>query len=223
MKKTKEIKNVYLCLVFFYLMLIKLYTENPNPKQIASIVSVLQSGGVIVYPTDTVYGIGCDIHNHKAVERIARIKGIKPETADFSFICRDLSHLSEYARQVPNSVFKLMKRNLPGPFTFILNASSKVPKLLESKKKTVGIRIPNNKIVDAIVEQLGNPLLTTSVHFDYDMIEYSTDPELIHEKYADMVDLVIDGGYGGIEFSTIVNCTGEEPEITRQGLGILEN
>ena len=203
-------------------MLTKLYSENTNIRQIASIVDILHGGGVIVYPTDTVYGIGCDIHNQKAVERIARIKGIKPENADFSFICRDLSHLSEYARQVPNSVFKLMKRNLPGPFTFILNASNKVPKMLESKKKTVGIRIPDNKIVFAIVEQLGNPLLTTSVHFDNDMIEYSTDPELIHEKYASMVDMVVDGGYGGTEFSTVVNCTGDEPEIIRQGLGTLE-
>jgi len=204
------------------LMLIKIYSENPNPKQIEVIAGVLREGGVIIYPTDTVYGIGCDIHNQKAVERIARIKGIKPEKAEFSFICRDLSHLSEYARQVPNSVFKLMKRNLPGPFTFILNASHKVPKLLESKKKTVGIRIPANDIVAAIVEQLGNPLLTTSVHFDVEMIEYATDPELIHEKYADMVDMVVDGGYGGIEFSTVVDCTGDEPEIIREGLGMLE-
>jgi len=203
-------------------MLIKIYSENPNPKQIEAIADVLREGGVIVYPTDTVYGIGCDIHNQKAVERIARIKGIKPEKAEFSFICRDLSHLSEYARQVPNSVFKLMKRNLPGPFTFILNASNKVPKLLESKKKTVGIRIPANDISAAIVEQLGYPLLTTSVHFDVEMIEYATDPELIHEKYAEMVDLVIDGGYGGVEFSTVVDCTGDEPEIVRQGLGVLE-
>jgi len=204
-------------------MLIRLYSENPNPKQIESIASVLREGGVIIYPTDTVYGIGCDIHNQKAVERIARIKGIKAEKADFSFICRDLSHLSEYARQVPNSVFKLMKRNLPGPFTFILNASHKVPKILETKKKTVGIRIPDNDIVAAIVEQLGNPLLTTSVHFDNEMIEYATDPELIHEKYAELVDIVIDGGYGGIDFSTVVDCTGDEPEIIRQGLGILEH
>lgn len=203
-------------------MLTKLYTENPNPKQITSIVNVLLDGGVIIYPTDTVYGIGCDIHHHKAVERIARIKGVKPEKADFSFICRDLSHLSEYARQVPNPVFKLMKHYLPGPFTFILNASNKVPKMLENKRKTVGIRIPDNAIVLAIVELLGNPLLSTSVHFDDEMIEYSTDPELIHEKYADMVDLVVDGGYGGTEFSTIVDCTGDEPEIVRQGLGVLE-
>jgi len=203
-------------------MLIKLYSENPNPKQIDAIVTLLQEGGVIIYPTDTVYGIGCDIHNQKAVERIARIKGIKPEKAEFSFICRDLSNLSVYARQVSNPVFKLMKRNLPGPFTFILNASSRVPKILETKKKTVGIRIPANDIVAAIVEQLGNPLLTTSVHFDDEMIEYATDPELIHEKYAEVVDLVIDGGYGGIEFSTVVDCTGDEPEIIRQGLGILE-
>ena len=204
-------------------MLIKLYPENPNPKQVESIIKVLLGGGVIIYPTDTVYGIGCDIHNHKAVERIARIKGVKPETANFSFICRDMSHVSEYARQVPNAVFKLMKRNLPGPFTFILNATNKVPKILETKKKTVGIRIPDNAIVATIVEELCNPLLTTSIHFEDDMIEYSTDPELIHEKYADLVDIVIDGGYGGIEFSTIVNCTQNEPEIIRQGLGILVN
>lgn len=203
-------------------MLTKLYPENPNPKQIEAIVKVLRDGGVIIYPTDTVYGIGCDIHNHKAVERIARLKGIKPEKADFSFICRDLSHLSEYARQVPNPIFKLMKRNLPGPFTFILNASSKVPKMLENKKKTVGIRIPDHAIVAAIVEYLGNPLLSTSVHFDENMIEYATDPELIHEKYEDVVDLVVDGGYGGTEFSTIVDCTNDEPEIIRQGLGQLE-
>jgi tRNA threonylcarbamoyl adenosine modification protein (Sua5/YciO/YrdC/YwlC family) len=203
-------------------MLTKLYSENPNPKQIEAIVKVLREGGVIIYPTDTVYGIGCDIHNHKAVERIARIKGIKPEKADFSFICRDLSHLSEYARQVPNTVFKLMKRNLPGPFTFILNASSKVPKILENKKKTIGIRIPDNSIVQAIVECLGNPLLSTSVHKDDEMIENSTDPELIFEKYDGTVNLVVDGGTGGSEYSTIVDCTGDEPEIVRQGLGILE-
>ncbi len=203
-------------------MLTKLYPENPNPKQIESIVKVLREGGVIIYPTDTVYGIGCDIYDHKAVERIARLKGLKPEKADFSFICRDLSHLSEYARQVPNPVFKLMKRSFPGPFTFILNASSKVPKMLENKKKTVGIRIPNNAIVLAIVEYLGNPLLSTSVQFDDEMIEYATYPELIHEKYENMVDLVVDGGYGGAQFSTIVNCTSDEPEIIRQGLGILE-
>ena len=207
----------------FEVMLMKLYSENPNPKHIEQIVNVLQGGGVIIYPTDTVYGIGCDIHNHKAVERISRIKGEKPDATKFSFICRDLSHLSEYARQVPNSIFKLMKRNLPGPYTFILNASSKVPKILETKKKTVGIRIPCNDIAAAIVEALGNPLLSTSVHFDDDMIEYSTDPELLHEKYADVVDLVIDGGYGGTVFSTVVNCTGTEPEIIRQGLGILDN
>ena len=203
-------------------MLTKLYSENPNPKQIEAIVRVLQEGGVIIYPTDTVYGIGCDIHNQKAVERIARIKNIKPEKANFSFICRDLSHLSQYARQVPSTVFKLMKRNLPGPFTFILNANNKVPRILETKKKTVGIRIPDNDIVAAIVDRLGNPLLTTSVHFDVEMIEYATDPELIHEKYADIVDLVVDGGYGGIGFSTVIDCTGDEIEIVRQGLGVLE-
>ena len=204
-------------------MIIKIYSEDTGSKQITETVRCLQRGEIIIYPTDTVYGIGCDIHNSKAVERIARIKGVKPEKALFSFICRDLSHLSEYARQVSNQTFKIMKRNLPGPFTFILNASNKVPKILETKKKTVGIRIPDNKIVNAIVEQLGNPLLSTSVLFDYEMIEYSTDPELMHEKYADIVDLVVDGGYGGVDFSTVVDCTGDEPEIIRQGLGILDN
>lgn len=203
-------------------MLTKVYPENPNPRQIESIVKILREGGIIIYPTDTVYGIGCDIHDHKAVEKIARIKGIKPEKADFSFICRDLSHLSEYARQVSTPAFKLMKRNLPGPFTFILNASSKVPKILENKKKTIGIRIPDNAIVQAIVECLGNPLLSTSVRNDDEMIEYSTDPELIYEKYEGKVDLVVDSGVGGIEYSTIVDCTSDEPEIIRQGLGILE-
>ncbi len=202
--------------------LIKLYPENPNPRQIEAIIKVLQDGGVIIYPTDTVYGIGCDIHNHKAVERIARIKGIKAEKADFSFICHDLSHLSEYTRQVGNAIFKLMKRNLPGPFTFILNANNKVPKLLESKKKTVGIRIPDNPIALAIVKNFGNPILSSSVQLDEEMIEYATDPELIYEKYEGLVDLVVDGGYGGSEYSTIVDCTQDDPEIIRQGLGILE-
>jgi tRNA threonylcarbamoyl adenosine modification protein (Sua5/YciO/YrdC/YwlC family) len=204
-------------------MLTKLYPENPNPKQLEAIASILRDGGVIIYPTDTVYGIGCDIHNQKAIERIAQIKGLKTDKAQFSFICRDLSHLSEYARQVSNPTFKLMKRHLPGPFTFILNASHKVPKLLESKKKTVGIRIPANPVAMAIVEYFGNPILSTSVLRDSEMIEYSTDPELIHEKYGDLVDIVVDGGYGGYEYSTIVDCTGDnESEIIRQGLGILE-
>ncbi|MDR1864395.1 MAG: threonylcarbamoyl-AMP synthase [Bacteroidales bacterium] len=203
-------------------MLTKLYPENPNPRQIEDIVQILKNGGVIIYPTDTVYGVGCDIYNRKAIERIAKLKGLNPEKANFSFICKDLSHLSEYARQVSNSTFKLMKRNLPGAFTFILNAGNKVPKLLETKKKTVGIRIPDNPIAMAIVAYFGNPILSTSVRMDDDMVEYSTDPELIHERYEEWVDMVVDGGHGGYRVSTIVDCTGDEPEIIRQGSGILE-
>ncbi|MDR1673421.1 MAG: threonylcarbamoyl-AMP synthase [Bacteroidales bacterium] len=203
-------------------MLTRLYPENPNPRQVETIAEVLRDGGVVIYPTDTVYGIGCDIYNRKAIERIAKIKGLSTDKANFSFICKDLSHLSEYAKQVSNTAFKLMKRHLPGSFTFILNASNKVPKLLENKKKTVGIRIPDNSIILAIVECFGNPILSTSVRRDDEMVEYTTDPELIHEKYEHLVDLVVDGGYGGYEYSTVVDCTGDEPEIIRQGLGILD-
>lgn len=200
-------------------MLLKIYPENPNPKHINRIVDVLKSGGVIIYPTDTVYGIGCDIYNQKAVERVARLKGKNPEDADFSFIVSDLSHLAEYTKMVDNSVFKLMKKNLPGPFTFILHASSKVPKIFKNKKKTIGLRIPDNPVIQEIVNQLGNPILTTSIHDDDDVLEYTTDPELIHEKYQELVDIVIDGGYGNNQASTVIDCTGDEPEMVRQGIG----
>lgn len=200
-------------------MLLKIYPENPNPKHINRVVDVLKSGGVIIYPTDTVYGIGCDIYNQKAVERVARLKGKNPEDADFSFIVSDLSHLAEYTKMVDNSVFKLMKKNLPGPFTFILHASSKVPKIFKNKKKTIGLRIPDNPVLQEIVNQLGNPILTTSIHDDDDVLEYTTDPELIHEKYQELVDIVIDGGYGNNQASTVIDCTGDEPEMVRQGIG----
>jgi tRNA threonylcarbamoyl adenosine modification protein (Sua5/YciO/YrdC/YwlC family) len=202
-------------------MLLKIYPDNPNYKHISKVVEVLQRGGVIIYPTDTVYGIGCDIHNHKAVERIAHLKGVKPEKAMFSIICHSLSQLSDYTRPIDNRVFKLIKKNLPGPFTFILNANNKVPALFQSNKKTVGIRIPDNSILLEIVREFGSPLLTTSVRDDDEIIEYTTDPELIHERYKDMVDLVIDGGYGQNIASTVVDCTGDEPVITRQGMGEL--
>ena len=201
-------------------MLKKLYDTNPNARDISAIVEVLKSGGVIIYPTDTVYGIGCDIHNHKAVEKVARIKNIKLEKANFSIICYDLSHLSDYARQVDNVTFKLMKRILPGPYTFILNASSKVPRIFTDKKKTIGIRVPNNNIILEIVRELGNPVLTTSVFGENDLLEEITDPELIHEKFIDLVDLVIDGGFGGTILSTIIDCTGNEPIIIREGAGM---
>lgn len=201
-------------------MLIKLFEDNPNERDILKIVSLLRKGGIIIYPTDTVYAIGCDINNVKAVQRIAALKGIKPEKASFSMICRDLSNIATYAK-VSDEVFKIMKRCLPGPFTFILNATTKLPNVLMNRRKTIGIRIPANYIAMAIVEELGNPLLTTSVHDDDEIVEYTTDPELIHEKYCRSVDLVIDGGYGHNVASTVVNCTGDEPEIIRQGIGEL--
>lgn len=203
-------------------MLLKLYNENPDPKRIRQVVEVLRNGGIIVYPTDTVYGIGCDISKPRAIERIARFKGVKAEKANFSFIVYDLSHLSDYTRPLSNTVYKLMKKNLPGPFTFILEANNNVPRLLKSKKKTVGIRIPGNQIILDIVKELGNPILTTSVHSDDEVLEYTTDPELIHEDIGHLVDIVIDGGYGNNVPSTIVDCTSEEVEIVREGEKELE-
>jgi tRNA threonylcarbamoyl adenosine modification protein (Sua5/YciO/YrdC/YwlC family) len=182
----------------------------------------LKSGGIVIYPTDTIYGMGCDIYNSRAVERICRIKGIKPEKSNFSFICADLSHISEYAKNIDTPVYKVMRKALPGPFTFILEANSNVPKLFKSSKKTVGIRIPNNKICLEMVKQLGNPIVSTSIHDEDEIVEFSTDPELIHEKYKDLVDIVVDGGYGHNEPSTIVDCSRGEFEILRQGLGNLD-
>lgn len=202
-------------------MLLKIYPENPNPKHVRMVVECLLDGGIIIYPTDTIYGLGCDIFKAKAIERIANLKGIKAEKANFSFICNDLSQLADYTKPIPNSVFKLMKSNLPGPFTFILNASNNVPKLIQSKKKTVGIRIPDNTIPIEIVRELGNPIMSTSIHDDDKIIEYTTDPELIYERYNKLVDIVIDGGYGDNEPSTIVDCTEDEPVIVREGKGIL--
>lgn len=203
-------------------MLLKIYEENPNQREIQKVVNVLKEGGIIVYPTDTVYGIGCDITNAKAVEKVARFKNVKIEKSNMSFICSDLSHLSDYAKPISNQLFKLMKRNLPGPFTFILEASSNVPKYFKGKKKTVGIRVPDRTIIREIVRQLGNPILSTSVHDDDAVIEYTTDPELIHEKLEDFADLVIDGGSGGNIPSTVIDCTGDAPVIIRQGKGIVE-
>ena len=200
-------------------MIVKLYERNPDQNAIREIVDLLERGGVIIYPTDTVYGIGCDITKARAVERVAKIKGVKLEKANFAFICSDLSHLSDYAKQVDNNTFKLMKAYLPGPYTFILNASSNVPKIFKGTKKTVGIRIPDNNIILEIVRQLGHPILTTSLKEADDIMEYSTDPEMIHEEYKEVVDLVIDGGYGGVIPSTILDCTGPEPVLVRAGLG----
>lgn len=198
-------------------MFIKIYPENPNPKEIDKVVRVLQDGGLVIYPTDTVYAIGCDALNVRAVEKICRMKGINPQKSDLSIICYDLSNLSEYAK-VSNAAFKLMKKNLPGPFTFILPTSNELPKIYKNRKE-VGIRVPDNLIVRTLVKELGNPILTTSLHYDDEVIEYSTDPELIYEKYENLVDLVIDGGYGGMEPSTVINCTTDDFEIIRQGKG----
>lgn len=203
-------------------MLIRLYEENPNEKVLEQVVTVLKKGGIIIYPTDTVYGMGCDITNQKAIERIAKLRGIKPEKANFSFICYDLSNISEFIKPIDNTVFRVLKKALPGPFTFIFNASNNVPKLLSSSKKTVGIRVPDNNIARGIVKMLGNPILSTSIHDDDDIIEYTTDPELIFEKYQDKVDLVIDGGYGDNVPSTVIDCTSGDFEIIREGKGNIE-
>jgi tRNA threonylcarbamoyl adenosine modification protein (Sua5/YciO/YrdC/YwlC family) len=203
--------------------LIKIYPENPQDSKIKEVAGVLSKGGIIIYPTDTVYGIGCDIHNAKAVERLCRIKNINPVRNNLSFICYDLSHISEYTKNLPTSTFKIMKKALPGPFTFILASSNKVPKMLNTKKNTVGIRIPDNNIPREIVKELGNPIITSSVKDEDDLIEYSTDPELIYEKYMKLVDIVIDGGYGNNIPSTIIDCTGTDIEVIRQGMGDIED
>jgi len=203
-------------------MLLKIYPENPNHDRIRKVVDVLEEGGIVVYPTDTVYAIGCDIKANKSIEKIARLKGMNPDNPDMSLIFHDMSQLSEYTVIRDNSLFKLLKRNLPGPFTFIVEANKQIPKLFKNKKKTVGIRIPDNNIVMELVRELGRPIITTSIHDPDEVIEYTTDPELIYEKYRDFAEIVINGGYGRNEASTIVDCTSEEPEIIRQGLGILE-
>jgi tRNA threonylcarbamoyl adenosine modification protein (Sua5/YciO/YrdC/YwlC family) len=202
-------------------MLVKLFNENPNLREILKIVEVLRKGGLIIYPTDTVYGLGCDITNAKAVEKVARIKGVKVEKNNFSFICSDLSHISDYTKPISSTVFKLMKKNLPGPFTFILEANNNLPKYFKLKK-TVGIRVPDNNIIREIVRELGNPILSTSVYDDDEIVEYTTDPELIHEKYQEIADIVIDGGYGELIPSTIVDCTSDEITIVREGKGVLD-
>ncbi len=204
-------------------MLLKIYPENPNPRDVKTVIECLNDGGIIIYPTDTVYGMGCDIFKNKTVERIADIKDIKVEKANFSFVCFDLSHLSDFTKPISNGTYKLMKKTLPGPFTFILEANNNVPKLFQSKKKTVGIRIPDNNIARTIVDELGHPIMSTSIHDDDDLIEYTTDPELIYEKYGNIVDIVIDGGYGDNEPSTVVSCINDDFVILRQGKGIIED
>ncbi len=200
-------------------MLLTIHPEDPQARLIAQVVESLKNGGVIIYPTDTIYGLGCDINQPKAVERICRIKGIDPKKAQLSFICRDLSHLSDYTKSIDTPLYRVLKNNLPGPFTFILPASKQVPKILKTKKDTIGLRIPDNNISRAILEVLGNPILSASLPGE--MVEEYTDPEIIYEKFGKLVDFVIDGGPGGIIPSTVIDCTNNEFEIIRQGLGVL--
>jgi tRNA threonylcarbamoyl adenosine modification protein (Sua5/YciO/YrdC/YwlC family) len=198
-------------------MLLAVHPDNPQPRLISRIVETLEQGGIIIYPTDTIYGLGCDILQHKAVEKICRIKQVDPKKAQLSFICNDLSHLSEYAKQMPTSTFRLLKEYLPGPYTFILPASKMVPKILQSKKDTIGLRIPDNRIALAITAALGRPILSASLPGD--MVEDYTDPEIMQENFGNEVDIVVDGGIGGITPSTIIDCTGPSYELIRQGAG----
>ena len=201
--------------------LIRIYEENPSPKLIKKVVDVLRAGGLIIYPTDTVYGLGCDITNTSALEKIAQIRGVKLEKANFSFICENLSNLSDYVRQIDTQTFKILKRNLPGPYTFILPGNNNLPSVFK-KKKTVGIRVPDNNICRAIVAELGNPIVSTSIKDDDEVVEYTTDPELIHEKWNNLVDIVIDGGYGDNIPSTVIDLTSFEPEVVREGKGSVD-
>lgn len=198
---------------------LSIHPDNPPLNKIFTAVEIIKKGGVVIYPTDTVYAIGCDIHNQKAVERVCRMKNIQPGKINLSFICQDLSHISEYTKSLPTHVFKLMKQVLPGPYTFILNASSQVPNILHTKKKTVGIRVPDNKIILMLVKELGNPILSTSIKNDDEVLEYTTDPDEIYERYKNYADVIIDGGFGGNEASTILDCTGNEVEVVRVGKG----
>ncbi len=200
-------------------MLIRIYEENPDPRRVAQVVEFLKNGGVAILPTDGVYTFTCDLANYRAFEKICQLKGIKPEKADFSVLCSGLSHLSDFCQPISTSTFKMLKRALPGPFTFILNANNNVPRLFKSKKKTIGIRVPDNAIVQSIIDQLGGPLIATSVKHDDEIIEHSTDPELISEKYSDRVDVVVDGGIGSLDATTVVDCTGDVPVIVREGIG----
>jgi tRNA threonylcarbamoyl adenosine modification protein (Sua5/YciO/YrdC/YwlC family) len=202
-------------------MLVRIYPENPQPREIERIVEVLRAGGLVIYPTDTIYGLGCDINNSKAVERVAQIKGLNLRKDHLSIICHDMSNLSDYSKSIDKQVFKLLKKNLPGPFTFILPANNNIPRLFKNNKKTIGFRIPDNLIIREIVKGLGNPVLSTSIHDEDEIIEYTTDPELIHEKYENLVDIVVDGGVGGNEASTIVDCTTFPFSLIRQGKGLL--
>ncbi|HYE54797.1 MAG TPA: L-threonylcarbamoyladenylate synthase [Chitinophagaceae bacterium] len=198
-------------------MLLHVHADNPQPRNIKTVVETLEQGGVIIYPTDTIYGLGCDILQHKAIERICRIKQVEPSKAQLSFICADLSSLSLYAKQVSTSTYRMLKEYLPGPYTFILPASKEVPRILQSKKHTIGLRIPDNNIARTIVKELGRPILSASLPGE--MVEHYTDPDIIHDLFGKQIELVVDGGIGGIVPSTIIDCTGPEPVVVRQGAG----
>ncbi len=203
-------------------MLIKIHPDSPGERNVKTVVKTFDKGGLVIFPTDTIYGLGCGLRHIKAVNRIEQLKGIKKGKANFSMIIRDLSMLSEYTKPIENNIFKMMRRYLPGPFTFILNSSNKIPGIFQSKKKTIGIRIPNNPILKSILDEFGSPIVTTSIHDEDNIVEYTTDPELIYEKYKNLVDVVIDGGYGDNRPSTIIDCTSGVPVLIRQGKGILE-
>lgn len=204
-------------------MLLRLNYDNPHPKDVQLIIDCLKNDGLIIYPTDTVYSIGCDITRPKAIEKLCKLKNIKPEKANFSFVCSDLSHLSNFAKPISNSVFRVMKKALPGPYTFILEANGNVPKLLKQNKKTVGIRVPDNIICNTIIKALGNPIITTSLHnMEDDILDYYTDPEVIHSQYQKLVDIVIDGGFGNLYASTVLDCSDDEIIVIREGLGSLD-
>lgn len=198
--------------------LVRIYKENPNPKEINKVVEIIKKGGLVIYPSDTVYALGCDITNNRALERVAKIKGVKLAKANFSFVCEDLSNLSDYVKQIDTATFKLLKRSLPGPYTFILPGNNNLPTVFK-KKKEVGIRVPDNTITQAIVSQLGNPIISTSIYDEDEVLEYMTDPELIYEKWGGIVDVIIDGGYGGNIASTVIDLTSGEPVLIREGKG----
>lgn len=203
-------------------MLIDIHAENPDQRKIDQVVSIIRGGGVAIIPTDTVYALVCDIYNHKAIDKVCRIKNVKLEKSNLSFLCRDLANISTYTRAFDRSIYKLLNRSLPGPYTFILTASSEVPSIFRSKKKTIGIRIPDHRAVFGILDGLGNPLMSTSLHDQDKIVVYPTDPSDIFEKYEKLVDVIVDGGYGGNTASTIIDCTGNEPVVVRQGAGNID-
>lgn len=203
-------------------MLLKINTENPEARKVQQAIDVLDQGGIIIYPTDTVYGLGCDIYNSKAVDRICKLRGLDPVKARLSFICQDISQASEFAQQIDNTVFRLMRKHLPGPFTFVLNSNNQVPKMFKNRKRTIGVRVPDNNICQALVQGLGRPILTASLKSDDEVLEYFTDPEDFYDDFKKLVDLVIDGGPGKNQPSTVVDCTGGAPIVLRAGAGILD-